>query len=78
MLQQFPQYWQAPEEFEAIWKQCLEAIQQCWKGCAILRKRCTCMSHTAHVRMKGYTPTRLMGTHMKELYETNVHVDIPQ
>ena len=31
MLQQFPQYWNCVEEFEPIWKQCLEAVQQCCK-----------------------------------------------
>ena len=35
MLQQVPQYWRAPEDFETIWSRCLEAIQQC---CKRLRK----------------------------------------
>ena len=35
MLQQFPQYWRAPEDFETIWGKCVIAIQQC---CKRLRK----------------------------------------
>ena len=31
ILHEFPQYWRNPVEFEAIWKKCLEAVQQACK-----------------------------------------------